>query len=87
MRKKLTAKTIDALPPATGKRYEVRDSVTTGFSVGPVSASEPTKLRQFVSQVIEWIRKLPLDLHQGASILGIQARCFWHPCETQIQTI
>ena len=27
MKKKLTPKTIDALPPATGKRYEVRDAL------------------------------------------------------------
>jgi len=30
MRKKLTPKTIDSLPPAKGKRYEVRDELLTG---------------------------------------------------------
>ncbi|WP_117395095.1 Arm DNA-binding domain-containing protein [Maritalea myrionectae] len=33
MRKKLTTKTIDALPAAVGKRYEVRDELLTGFMV------------------------------------------------------
>jgi hypothetical protein len=33
MRKKLTTKTIDALPPAKGKRYEVRDTVLPGLHV------------------------------------------------------
>jgi hypothetical protein len=31
MRKKLTTKTIDALPPAKSKRYEVRDAVLPGL--------------------------------------------------------
>lgn len=31
MKKKLTPKTIDALPPATGKRYEVRDALLPGL--------------------------------------------------------
>jgi integrase len=38
MRKKLTTKSIDSLPPATGKRYEVRDDHVTGLLVR-VSAS------------------------------------------------
>jgi integrase len=33
MRKKLTTKTIDALPPASGKRYEVRDTLVHGLHV------------------------------------------------------
>ena len=33
MRKKLTTKTIDALPPANGKRYEVRDAVLPGLHI------------------------------------------------------
>jgi integrase len=33
MRKKLTTKTIDALPPASGKRYEVRDTLVPGLHV------------------------------------------------------
>ncbi len=33
MRKKLTTKTIDALQPAVGKRYEVRDTHLPGFMV------------------------------------------------------
>lgn len=33
MRKKLTAKTIDALPPANGKRYEVRDAMLPGLHI------------------------------------------------------
>ncbi|MCZ4273379.1 tyrosine-type recombinase/integrase [Maritalea porphyrae] len=33
MRKKLTTKTIDALPAAVGKRYEVRDMLLAGFMV------------------------------------------------------
>ena len=33
MRKKLTTKTIDALPPATGKRYEVRDVLVPGLHI------------------------------------------------------
>ncbi|MFT6659563.1 tyrosine-type recombinase/integrase [Maritalea sp.] len=33
MKKKLTTKTIDALAPAVGKRYEVRDELLTGFMV------------------------------------------------------
>lgn len=33
MRKKLTTKTIDALPPAKGKRYEVRDAVLPGLHI------------------------------------------------------
>lgn len=33
MRKKLTTKTIDALPPAKGKRYEVRDTVLPGLHI------------------------------------------------------
>lgn len=33
MRKKLTTKTIDALPPAKGKRYEVRDTLVTGLHI------------------------------------------------------
>ena len=31
MRKKLTHKSIDSLPPATGKRYEVRDELVPGL--------------------------------------------------------
>src|SRR5690606_21343310 len=31
MRKKLTTKTIDALPPPKGKRYEVRDTMLPGL--------------------------------------------------------
>jgi hypothetical protein len=38
MRKKLTPKSIDSMPPATGKRYEVRDELVTGLLVR-VSAS------------------------------------------------
>lgn len=33
MRKKLTTKTIDALPPAKGKRYEVRDAALPGLHI------------------------------------------------------
>jgi hypothetical protein len=33
MRKKLTPKVIDSLPPAIGKRYEVRDELLTGLLV------------------------------------------------------
>jgi integrase len=33
MRKKLTPKLIDSLPPASGKRYEVRDELLTGLLV------------------------------------------------------
>ena len=33
MRKKLTTKTIDSLPPATGKRYEVRDALLPGLHI------------------------------------------------------
>ena len=33
MRKKLTTKTIDALPAAVANRYEVRDELLTGFMV------------------------------------------------------
>jgi integrase len=33
MRKKLTTKTIDSLPPATGKRYEVRDALVPGLHI------------------------------------------------------
>jgi integrase len=33
MRKKLTPKLIDSLPPPTGKRYEVRDELLTGLLV------------------------------------------------------
>jgi Arm DNA-binding domain len=33
MRKKLTPKLIDSLPPATGKRYEVRDELLTALLV------------------------------------------------------
>lgn len=33
MRKKLTTKTIDALPPAKAKRYEVRDTVLPGLHI------------------------------------------------------
>ena len=33
MRKKLTTKTIDALPPAKGKRYEVRDAMLPGLHI------------------------------------------------------
>lgn len=38
MRKRLTSKTIDALPPAVGKRYEVRDDLLPGLHLR-VSAS------------------------------------------------
>jgi hypothetical protein len=31
MKRRLTPKTIDALPPATGKRYEVRDALLPGL--------------------------------------------------------
>jgi hypothetical protein len=31
MRKTLTQKTLDHLPPATGKRCEIRDTLLTGF--------------------------------------------------------
>ena len=31
MKKRLTPKTIDALPPATGKRYEVHDALLPGL--------------------------------------------------------
>lgn len=33
MQKKLTAKSIDALPPATGKRYEVHDTLLPGLQI------------------------------------------------------
>lgn len=33
MRRKLTTKTIEALPPAKGKRYEVRDTVLPGLHI------------------------------------------------------
>jgi hypothetical protein len=33
MRKKLTTKTIDSLPPATGKRYELRDTLVPGLHI------------------------------------------------------
>lgn len=33
MRKKLSPKSIDALPPATGKRYEVRDELVPGLLI------------------------------------------------------
>lgn len=33
MRKKLTTKTIDALLPAKGKRYEVRDTLVPGLHI------------------------------------------------------
>jgi len=33
MRKKLTPKTIDSLPPATAKRYEIRDEIVTGLLI------------------------------------------------------
>ena len=31
MQKTLTQKTLDHLPPASGKRYEIRDTLLTGF--------------------------------------------------------
>ncbi|MFZ3180499.1 MAG: hypothetical protein WA156_09885 [Methylocystis silviterrae] len=31
MRKKLSPESIDALPPATGKRYEARDELVPGL--------------------------------------------------------
>ena len=31
MRKTLTQKTLDHLPPTTGKRIEIRDTLITGF--------------------------------------------------------
>lgn len=33
MRKKLTTKTLDALPPSDGKRYEVRDAIVPGLHI------------------------------------------------------
>lgn len=33
MRRKLTPKTIDSLPPVSGKRYEVRDELVTGLHI------------------------------------------------------
>ena len=33
MKKKLTPKSIDALKPATSKRYEVRNTLVTGLMV------------------------------------------------------
>jgi len=38
MRKKLTPKTIDALPPSKEKRYEVRDALIPGLIVSPYPA-------------------------------------------------
>lgn len=40
MLKRLTPKLIDALLPATGKRYEVRDALLTGFYVRVASTGK-----------------------------------------------
>ncbi len=53
MRKKLTTKTIDALPPAKSKRYEVRDTVLPGLHVR-VSATGI---------------KLPLEAYEFANVV------------------
>jgi len=67
MRKKLTAKTIDALPPAKGKRYEVRDAMLPGLHIR-VSATG-AKVWYLAARVDGRLRRIKLGAYPVISLL------------------
>ncbi|WP_320195555.1 tyrosine-type recombinase/integrase [Agrobacterium rosae] len=56
MRKKLTPKLLDNLPPAEGKRYEVRDELVTGLHIRISNAGEGLVLATRVDAVSRRIK-------------------------------
>lgn len=66
MRKKLTTKTIDALPPAKGKRYEVRDALVPGLHIR-VSATG-AKVWYLATRVEGRMRRIKLGAYPVISL-------------------
>jgi hypothetical protein len=66
MRRKLTTKTIDALPPANGKRYEVRDTLVPGLHIR-VSA-KGAKIWYLASRVHGQTRRLKIGSYPILSL-------------------
>jgi hypothetical protein len=58
MRKKLSPKSIDALPPATGKRYEVRDELVPGLQIRVSSTGG--KVRYVSARINERLRRIKI---------------------------
>jgi integrase len=72
MRKKLTTKTIDALPPAKGKRYEVRDTVLPGLHIR-VSA-KGGKVWYLATRVEGRMRRIKLGAYPVISLSDARQR-------------
>lgn len=72
MRKKLTTKTIDALPPAKGKRYEVRDTVLPGLHIR-VSA-KGGKVWYLATRVEGRMRRIKLGAYPVVSLSDARQR-------------
>ncbi len=66
MRRKLTTKSLDALPPADGKRYEVRDELLTGLHLR-VSASGG-KVWYLATRVDGRLRRIKLGTYPVLSL-------------------
>src|SRR5690606_25894232 len=66
MRKKLTTKMIDAMPPAKGKRYEVRDTLVPGLHVR-VSATG-AKVWYLATRVEGRMRRIKLGAYPVISL-------------------
>lgn len=72
MRKKLTTKTIEALPPAKGKRYEVRDTVLPGLHIR-VSATGG-KVWYLATRVDGRMRRIKLGAYPVISLSDARQR-------------
>lgn len=66
MQKKLTPKSIDALPPATGKRYEARDLLLPGLHVRVSSAGN--KVFYLTTRVHGRMRRIKIGNHPIVSL-------------------
>lgn len=86
MRKKLTTKTIDALPPAKGKRYEVRNTVLPGLHIR-VSA-KGGKVWYLATRVEGRMRRIKLGAYPVISLADARQRAqgiFARRCPRQIR--
>lgn len=72
MRKKLTTKTIDAMPPAKGKRYEMRDAVLPGLHIR-VSATGG-KVWYLATRVDGRMRRIKLGAYPVISLADARQR-------------
>lgn len=66
MRKKLTPKLLDNLPPATGKRYEVRDELVTGLHIRVSNAG--SKVWYLATRIDERSRRIKLGTYPVLSL-------------------